>query len=428
MGLYKLCEHKGRNRDRCEHPWWGSFRGVRVSLTKWANREIRSKAEAGAVLDEMRMAMRAGTFDARGLAAPKAGPMTFRELAEIYREQHVIPKRLAMGKNYTWSVKPFVDRFGDRALGDIRTADVQDFIADLRKPRAVHRRGVRVLSPSAVNRIVDLLRHLLNWAVGRELLTSTPFKRGSETLIKKFQEDNVRRRRIDEQEEAALLAQAPTHIQALIVAAIDTGMRSGEMLALRFADIDLERGLITLRGETTKSRKTRLVPIATTRLRDVFAWLRRDVEGNPKPLETRVFSNEVGEPYRLFHRMWQSIVLKANGHTPTWNPRLNYQGLSDESQETFRRINLRWARPAARIRVAPGRARGAAGPGARPAGACVDHHDGAVRQPDAGEPAGRGGEAGAGVGIWRGGDDGRLGEPALPTGGGGVGSICREDH
>ena len=114
------------------------------------------------------------------------------------------------------------------------------------------------------------------------------------------------------------------------------------MLALRFADIDLERGLITLRGETTKSRKTRLVPISTTRLRDVFAWLRRDVEGNPKPLETRVFSNEVGEPYRLFHRMWQSIVLKAHGHTPTWNPRLNYQGLSDESQETFRRINLRW--------------------------------------------------------------------------------------
>jgi hypothetical protein len=65
MGLYKLCEHKGRNRDRCAHPWWGSFRGVRVSLTKWANREIGSKAEAGAVLDEMRMAMRAGTIDAR---------------------------------------------------------------------------------------------------------------------------------------------------------------------------------------------------------------------------------------------------------------------------------------------------------------------------------------------------------------------------
>ena len=60
---------QGRNRNRCEHPWWGSFRGVRVSLSKWANREVRSKAEAGAVLDELRIAIRAGTFDARGLRA-----------------------------------------------------------------------------------------------------------------------------------------------------------------------------------------------------------------------------------------------------------------------------------------------------------------------------------------------------------------------
>lgn len=288
------------------------------------------------------MAIRAGTFDARGLAAPKAGPMTFRELAEVYRERHVIPKRLTLAKEYDWSVKPYLERFGDRALVDIRTADVQDFIADLRKPRTIHRRGVRVLSASRVNKIIDLLRHMFNWAVGREYIDHTPFRRGSETLITKFKEDNKRRRRVDEQEEAALLAHAPRHIQALLIAAIDTGMRSGEMLALRFADIDLERGLITLRGETTKSRKTRLVPISTTRLRDVLTWLRQDVEGEPKPLETRVFSNELGEPYRLFHRQWQSIVLKAHGHTPTWNPRLNYQGLSDESQAVFRRIDLRW--------------------------------------------------------------------------------------
>ena len=74
MGLYKLCEHKGRHRDRCDHPWWGSFRGVRVSLTKWANREVRSKAEAGAALDELRMAIRANTFDPRGLKPVDAVP------------------------------------------------------------------------------------------------------------------------------------------------------------------------------------------------------------------------------------------------------------------------------------------------------------------------------------------------------------------
>ena len=135
MGLYKLCDHKGRNRDRCEHPWWGSFRGVRVSLSKWANREIHSKAEASAALDELRMAIRAGTFDPRGLKPIEAKPMTFGELAELYRDRHVIPKRLALVEDYAWSVKPFLERWRDRALADIRTADVQDLIADLQKPR-----------------------------------------------------------------------------------------------------------------------------------------------------------------------------------------------------------------------------------------------------------------------------------------------------
>ena len=83
-------------------------------------------------------------------------------------------------------MKPYLERFGDRALVDIRTADVQGFIADLRKPRTIHRRGVRVLSASRVNKIIDL------------------------------------------QEEAALLAHAPRHVQALLISAIDTGMRSGE--------------------------------------------------------------------------------------------------------------------------------------------------------------------------------------------------------
>ena len=26
MGLYRLCEHKGRPRDRCPQPWWARFR------------------------------------------------------------------------------------------------------------------------------------------------------------------------------------------------------------------------------------------------------------------------------------------------------------------------------------------------------------------------------------------------------------------
>ena len=73
--------------------------------------------------------------------------------------------------------------------------------------------------------------------------------------IKKLHEDNKRRRRIDEHEEAALLQNATPHIQAMLIAALDTGMRQGEMLALRFVDVDLTCALIARRGQTSLKRQ-----------------------------------------------------------------------------------------------------------------------------------------------------------------------------
>ena len=320
MGLYKLCEHKGRARDRCEHAWWARFRHVRVSLEKWSNREIRSKTEADQVFDELKDAIRSGTFDKRGTESePATKALAFRQFAEIYKERHVLAKKLAIGKTIDYRLRPIVDYFGDRTLAEIRTADVEDFIADLRKPHIAGRRKTpRTLKPASINRTIEILRHMMNWAVGREYLDRTPFRRGTETLIRKLREDNQRRRRISEAEEAQLLAVAPPFLRSMIVAALDTGMRQGEMLSLRFKDIDLARGLITLRGETTKSRRTRLVPMATARLRAVLEWLQLDADGKKKPDDALVFSDETGEPVGGFRTAWVTAVLKAHGVQPAW--------------------------------------------------------------------------------------------------------------
>jgi integrase len=274
VGLYKLCEHKGRARDRCEHGWWARFRHVRVSLEKWSNREITTKTEAEAIFDDLKKAVRAGTFEKSNAEAErKTTALTFRQFAEIYKERHVFAKNLAIGKTIDYRLKPIIDYFGDRALAEIRMADVEDFIADLRKPRIAGRRKTpRTLAPASINRTIEILRHMMNWTVGREYIDRTPFRRGTETLIRKLREDNQRRRRITEDEEARLLAAAPPLLRSMIITAFDTGTRQGEMLALRFSDIDFARGLIKLRGKTPKNRKTRLVPIATARLRAVLEW------------------------------------------------------------------------------------------------------------------------------------------------------------
>jgi integrase len=175
-------------------------------------------------------------------SARKTTALTFRQFADIYKERHVFAKKLAIGKTIDYRLRPIVEDFGDRPLAEIRISDVEDFIADLRKPHIAGRRKTpRILSPASVNRTVEILRHMMNWAVGREYIDRTPFRRGTETLIRKLREDNQRRRRISEDEEARLLSAAPPVLRSMIISALDTGMRQGEMLALRFADIDFAR-------------------------------------------------------------------------------------------------------------------------------------------------------------------------------------------
>jgi integrase len=342
MGLYKICTHKGRARDRCEHAWWGSFRGRRVSLAKWANREIRSKAEADTALDDLRAAIRDGTFDDRGLdPAIEAVPLTFGKFAEVYKQRHVLAKGLALSTTIDYRLKPLIERFGERPIAEIKTADIDDFVADLKQPRVVNGLDGRSSTPASINRTLGLLRHMINWAVGREYLDRTPFRRGIEVLIRMELEDNKRRRRISEEEENALLTVASPHLRSMIIAALDTGMRRGEMLALRFADIDWKRRMITLRGATTKSRRTRLVPIGTARLLAVLEWLRFDTEGQRKAADVPVFSNEAGEPLKTFKKAWVVAVLKAHGVDPRWR-KGSYKDLSAECQQRFRDINLHW--------------------------------------------------------------------------------------
>jgi hypothetical protein len=58
-------------------------------------------------------------------------------------------------------------------------------------------------------------------------VTQTPFRRGTQALIKFERENNRRVRRVAPEEEARLLAASNSLVHMLIVTALDTGMRRG---------------------------------------------------------------------------------------------------------------------------------------------------------------------------------------------------------
>jgi integrase len=216
---------------------------------------------------------------------------------------------------------------------------IEDWQIALTVPRMI--KGVR-RSPSTatVNRAVGELRRILNWAVRRDLLATSPFLKGGLAAVKFDHEDNQRDRRIGDVEEEALLAHATPLVRALMIVALDTGMRRGEMLEVRIADVDTDRGEIVLRGATTKSGRTRTVPISTLRLHAVIQWFQMDGAGEPKASTATLISNEASEPIGEFRRAWENANLLAHGHTPQRVPATG--ALMAESQVALREIDLHW--------------------------------------------------------------------------------------
>ena len=61
------------------------------------------------------------------------------------------------------------------------------------------------------------------------------------------------------EEESRLLANATPAIQDIVVYALNTGSRIGEIFSLRWQDVNLDRNLITV--FSPKTQKTRLIPV-----------------------------------------------------------------------------------------------------------------------------------------------------------------------
>jgi hypothetical protein len=127
----------------------GAASTASVSLAKWANREIKSKAEADEALDDLKATIRAGTFDERGLDPPRsASPLTFSKFADVYEQRHVLAKGLALSTAVDYRLKPLIERFGNRLLAEIKTADIEDFVARFEEAACRQRHGGPNARPS----------------------------------------------------------------------------------------------------------------------------------------------------------------------------------------------------------------------------------------------------------------------------------------
>jgi integrase len=138
-------------------------------------------------------------------------------------------------------------------------------------------------SISTVNREMAYLRRMLNIADRNGWINKNPFKCG-DSLIN-VADERKRERILTKDEELRLLAQCVgkrKHLKPLIIVGLDTGCRLGELLKLRFKDIDFEGGLITILAFNTKTMRERQVS-TTIRLKQELEKLHA-ANSNPESL------------------------------------------------------------------------------------------------------------------------------------------------
>lgn len=337
-----------RDWPKCPHAWHFSMmhngQEYRVSLDVEAKKRgeppPRSKSEAATWRDRLRGEIRAGTFNVAPAPAQVVTTLTLGDVCDQYLKRHVrIPTRRPQGRREMEILIAMLRRAEIPAANGATVkleAKPIDAItkADVEAARTWRREeqksgSVRVGAKGGevgINRMLSRLRHVFSWAIAEGYLKDTPFKRGSVAVVKlETSAEGARTRRLEpsmpladgtvrDGEEVRLLKHAGPHLRALVVAALSTGCRLGELLSLQWWQIRRdEHGQarwLALPSAKTKTAEARTVPISA-RLRAELEMRRHGPDGKEHGANAYVFGNEVGERVTSVRTAWELTCKRA---------------------------------------------------------------------------------------------------------------------
>jgi len=116
---------------------------------------------------------------------------------------------------------------------------------------------VEQVTKSTVNRDIAVLKRLFNLAADWGLVDKNPLRK-----VALYRIDEKLMHVFTAEEERKLIEASAPHFRPLVVVAINTGMRRGELLQLQWEQVDLGSGTITVKQ--SKSGRVRHVPLNKT--------------------------------------------------------------------------------------------------------------------------------------------------------------------
>lgn len=246
-------------------------------------RKAVSRTHARQIIKEMLREV-----EERGEESLDSSRVTFAQLAKHYRDRYVRPARYVESRKVAGLrshaevariVKILEYHFDAKRLRSITHGDIIHFKTERLDtpvlPRASKAKRTKKSKPrqrsiATVNRELTVLKRMLNIALREGWIVRNPFS-GSDTIISSS--DEHKRTRVLSRDEEELLLDAcdenRTALKAIIVCALDTGMRRGEIFSLRWRDVDTANRRINIQAMNTKTLRSRSVAISVRLLTEL---------------------------------------------------------------------------------------------------------------------------------------------------------------
>ncbi len=215
--------------------------------------------------------------------------VTFRELAEEYTQYADLHHR-RKGDDLP-RLKTWIDAFGELEPEEIRPAQVETVLERLKGEGK---------APATLARRLVVLKAVLNRAVRHEQIIRNPV-----SIVRPPKANNVMVRNLADGQEAKLFEALPSRLHPLVTVALHTGCRQGELIKLRWEDVDFSSGTFLLRD--TKAGESRRV-----RMNSKVLGVLSSLPGRENT-ERAVFTDTNGNPIdsRNLRRDFEMAVRKA---------------------------------------------------------------------------------------------------------------------
>jgi integrase len=214
---------------------------------------------------------------------------SFKELALEYvkwaeRQRAFKQKRLV--------VIQLVNQFGHYPLRRFDTRMIEQFQTE---------RIQKGNKPGTVNRLISIMKHMFTKAVDWNMVEDETLKRVRRAKL--LEENNRRLRYLSKDECQALINNCDGHLKPIVIMAMNTGMRKGEILNLKWDNVDLKHDFILL--DMTKNGERREIPINST-LKETLSRMIRRVN-----VPYVFISNKTGERYGNLQRSFNTACRRA---------------------------------------------------------------------------------------------------------------------